>query len=408
MAAVLAAFFCLGLARAEPTVLSDTDGAVSTVVLSLNSARRAALRNFEAVQSIVNALPADTQVRILTNDRSAFLVARNTFGDRVQFVAMPAEEPITIWPQDPFVVLQRSEGEPNILLKSRSFERAGDDNMADVLAEALGLQVKLSELHFEGGNIVADDRHVLIGANTIRYNAVVNGTDDNSVGLAFQNELGRPVLVIGPYPQPVAHIDMMMTPLGEGRMAVADASLGVKLVEQAYAEDPNSVAEFENLCHEQFFGHPSIERVRAKGGEMISPPELFGMTRKLLEVNRNIAPVLDGIARSLEQAGYRVIRIPFYFGGPESRELDPNNPDSSVAAYPMLTYNNVLSHNSSQGRTVYLPAYGWPQFDQAAEHAWQEAGFKTVPVSGLTISAMYGGALRCSAKVLERSPVTAP
>jgi hypothetical protein len=33
---------------------------------------------------------------------------------------------------------------------------------------------------------------------------------------------------------------------------------------------------------------------------------------------------------------------------------------------------------------------------------WQSLGFTPRPVDGLTISAMYGGALRCAVKVLVR------
>jgi hypothetical protein len=40
--------------------------------------------------------------------------------------------------------------------------------------------------------------------------------------------------------------------------------------------------------------------------------------------------------------------------------------------------------------------------DRAAEQAWQALGFATRPIDGLTISAMYGGALRCAVKVLSR------
>ena len=39
---------------------------------------------------------------------------------------------------------------------------------------------------------------------------------------------------------------------------------------------------------------------------------------------------------------------------------------------------------------------------QAASKAWKKLGFDTKFIDGLTISSMYGGALRCSVKVLEK------
>lgn len=87
------------------------------------------------------------------------------------------------------------------------------------------------------------------------------------------------------------------------------------------------------------------------------------------------------------------------FGGPES--IRPAT-TADRAAYPMLTYNNVLVEEGPEGRIVYLPRCGWAAMDDAARHAWQTLGFPPRPVQGLTISAMYGGALRCAVKVLAR------
>ncbi|WP_133300571.1 hypothetical protein [Seongchinamella sediminis] len=371
--------------------------------MSINSARRAALRNAGTVSSLVNALPSSIAIDILVNDRAAFTVVDAEGGNRVNFVELPADNPITIWPQDPFLVLRSDDpNQPATLLMSKSFERAGDASMARYFAEQNGFDILGSSLHFEGGNIVSDEKHILIGANTIRFNALERGVPDNDIGLAFQDELGKPALVIGPFPQPVAHIDMMITPLGNSRIALADARLGLKIAEAALADDPDSVRAFEDHCREFFFGHPEITHIKQVNGDTIEPPDLEGMTRELLAHNRDIAPVLDGIASALASLGYEMLRIPFYFGGPELRPLNGSENEGSVASYPMLTYNNVLLESRAGESRVYLPEYGWPAFDDAAQAAWRDAGFTPFPVQGLTTSAMYGGALRCTVKVLER------
>jgi hypothetical protein len=61
-----------------------------------------------------------------------------------------------------------------------------------------------------------------------------------------------------------------------------------------------------------------------------------------------------------------------------------------------------LVEDDREGKRVYLPRYGWAALDDAASEAWQRLGFVTRPIDGLTISAMYGGALRCAVKVLAR------
>lgn len=364
--------------------------------MSVNSARRATLRTAALVTNVVNGLPASTSALVLTNDRAAFRVARNDRPDRVTFLDLPFRSPITIWPQDPFLVLTGPDGEVT-LLTSKTFERADDRMMADAVARHRGYRVKASGLFFEGGNLVSDREHILIGANTIRRNAIELDVAESEVALRFEEELGRRVLVVGPFPQPIAHIDMMITPLGDRRIAVADAAAGVRIAEDALKSDPDSVAAFERWCEEYFFGHPSIREVAGVEGAL-TPPAVRGRTREMVERSRAMAPLLDDVARSLEAHGYRVERIPFLFGGPEER----SDTDDMRAAYPMLTYNNVLLAQAADGNRVYLPRYGWSAMDAAAQRAWQALGFDPTPVDGLTISSMYGGALRCAVKVLAR------
>ncbi|MDX1460681.1 MAG: agmatine deiminase family protein [Xanthomonadales bacterium] len=380
-------------------LLPDIGGPLERVVISVNSARRSTLRNAELVTHLVNGLPQNSQVLILTNDRAAFTTASGHWPERLSFVELPADNPITMWTQDPFLVLGRPDGDAGVtLLKSKTFDRSGDAAMAGHVARRAGYEVRSSGLYFEGGNVVSDQQFVLIGANTIRYNALKLELSEPEVVLRFEAELGRRVLVVGPFPQPIAHIDMMLTPLGGGRIAVGDSRMGAELAEAALRESPAEVEAFEEFCEDQFFGHPSIASVRGPDGELISAPEIRGKTGEMAEISRSIAPVLDGIAGALAQHGYRVERIPLLYGGPERDREGPGERDFS-AAYPMLTYNNVLI----TGADVYLPRYGWSRMDRAAADMWSSLGFDPRPIEGLTISAMYGGALRCSVKVLERA-----
>ena len=381
-------------------MLPDVGARPSVVAVSANSARRAALRNAGLVTNLVNGLPSSTRFFILTNDRAAFTVARNDRPDRVRFLDLPFDNLITIWTQDPFLVLSRPGGGIT-LLTSKEFERADDRMMADVIARHAGYEAKASGLFFEGGNIVSDREHVFIGANTVRRNALELDVPEPEVVLRFEEELGRRVLVVGPLPQPVSHIDMALTPLGDGRVALADAAAGARIAEQALKEDPASVAAFEGWTEEHFFGDPSIREIAGVNGPLTAP-DVRGRTAEMIEWSRKVAPLLDSVARSLEQHGYRVERIPLLFGGPETNAPAARSEQSMRAAYPMLTYNNVLIEEDVDGKRVYLPRYGWPALDDAARQAWEALGFSTRPIDGLTISAMYGGALRCAVKVLAR------
>ena len=287
-------------ASAGSTLLPDIGGRPSVVAVNVNSARRATLRNASLVTNLVNGLPPSTRFVVLTNDRSAFTVARNDRPDRIRFLDLPRESPFTIWTQDPFLVLTDAIGDVT-LLTSRAFDRADDRMMAEAIAKDGGAPYRLraSGLSFEGGNIVSDREHVFIGANTVRANAFELKVSEAEVVLRFEEELGRSVLVMGPVPQPVGHIDMMITPLGNGRIALADPAAGARLAERALEEDPASVETFERWVEEYFFGDPTIREVRGVDGP-IDVPQVRGRTREMIEWSWKVAAELDGVAKSLD------------------------------------------------------------------------------------------------------------
>jgi hypothetical protein len=147
-------------------------------------------------------------------------------------------------------------------------------------------------------------------------------------------------------------------------------------------------------------GDPSIRELPGTGGRLTAP-SVAGRRAKVAAKSSEVAPILDGIAAALARQGYRVERVPLLFGGPEAEPGSDYN-ERMRAAYPMLTYNNVIVETDRSGKRVFLPRYGWPAMDDAAREAWTALGFAVRPIDGLTISAMYGGALRCAVKVLAR------
>ena len=401
-----------------PRLLSDVGPPIAQAVCSVNSARRAALRNASLVTNIVNGLPARAHVLLVMNDPESLTVAANPWPDRIDLLSLSEEVDITIWPQDPFLVLCDPQGETS-LLTSRSFDRADDRAIAAAIAERLGYACEASALGFEGGNIVSDRQFAFIGGNTIRFNAVEMNQSESHVRRRFERELGRPVIVVGPVPQPIAHLDMFLTPLGERRVALADPAWGARLAEQQLNERPEAVAQFEQHLEQMYFGHPAIRRLRDREGHAIEPPDVAGATALAVDESRDVAERLDELAEHLTRQRFKVIRIPYLArretsgtdgratrGATDAGDTDTKRPNDSQTpgpGYPQLTYNNVLLESAAGERTVYLPQYGWEALDAAAREAWQAAGWRVVPVHGLEISAMYGGSLRCCVKVLERT-----
>lgn len=384
-----------------PTLLADSTGRIELVVLSVNSARSSTLRNAALTSDIVNSLPEHIRILILAPDREAFTVAANPWPERITFVDIPASYSLTIWPQDPFLVLQDGDG-PR-LLASPEFARAEDIEMARVIAAHLGLPLEYASLNFEGGNIVSDSEFVFIGANTIRRNAIDKGQTERAIAEQFRDELGKPVIVIGPTPQPVGHIDMMLTPLGERRLMLADPAWGARIAAQSSADDPAAVAAFESNAEANFFGRRDITSITSLDGEIIHPPPIVGTTQLAIADSEGIAATLERVAETLTGLGFDVIRVPFLQRLPPPLEsIAAGETITSQPGYPELTYNNVLIESAYGRKTVYLPAYGWSALDDAGAEAWRAQGYEVVQIPGFTTNAMYGGALRCSVKVLRR------
>jgi N-dimethylarginine dimethylaminohydrolase len=396
--AIIVGMFTPALFPPKWRIIADDAGSIRRVVCLVNSARHATLRNASAITSVVNALPVRTRVVILTNDRQAFIVARNTSPERVTFLDLPDKSAFSIWPQDPFVVLAAKHGKP-VLLSSREFTRADDRLIARNLAKHLGWECRQSELTFEGGNIVPARRHVFIGANTVFDNAEKSKLPPARVVRKFRRELGRSVIVLGPVPQPVGHIDMMITPLDDRRLLLADPRWGARLAKDELKKHPKDVIAFERYCEDYYFGGPAIKVLYDPKGKSILPPKVVGQTSKAVTETLSIANDLDKLAGSLEKRGYEVWRVPFL----SRTDTISASKKEAVPEYPCLTYNNVLMETAGKDRIVYLPQYGWPAMDEAASKVWRKAGYRVVPVYGLTISSMYGGSLRCCVKVVERS-----
>lgn len=383
-------------------LLADNRGQIELAVLSVNSARSSSLRNADLTSTIINNLPEKAKIVILAADREAFTVLSNPWPERIHFVDMQDDHSLTIWPQDPFVVLRDENG--TRLLASPEFARADDREMARLLAGFLDLPLEYAPFAFEGGNIVADESRVFVGANTIRFNALAKNLPEEEIARLFQDEFGKAVIVVGPAPQPIGHIDMMLTPLGGKRLMLADPGWGAALAQQDLDGNPQAVATFEQSSESNFFGLPEIIELKTPDGDKIRAPEIIGASRFAIEDSKAIAEALDQVGASLEKLGFEVFRVPYLYrkaDWPEAiadGETIPARP-----GYPQITYNNVLLESDGAQNTVYLPSYGWPRLDQAAIGAWRELGYRVTPIPGFTTTAMYGGALRCSVKVLSRN-----
>lgn len=414
--------------QSPPRLASDAGEEIRIVACSLTSARNSSLRNTELVSNIINGLPKEVHVLLFVNDRKAF---KHSMGDRhVAFVDMPPESDISIWPQDPFLVLH---GKHEIqLVTPLAFGRENDDRMPVQLGSVLDLDVVQSDLLFEGGNIVCGEKVAFVGADTIAQNVQMHETSAKKVTAKFENLLGRPVIVVGESPQRVDHIDMVLTPLYGNKVCVADTRAGAAIANSALKQNPEQVLDFETDCEQSFFGRSDIYELFDRDGNRIERPRIVGKTIDAVRSSIDLADELDQLARQLVEAGYEVDRMPAVFHSQdlaaeslqrEGSSLGTQDPQASGTmataegeegrrasqedrrnlTYPFLTYNNVLIENRENQSIVYLPQYGFAALDEIAAQSWRKLGFQVKQIQGFSTSAIYGGGMRCCTKVLLRN-----
>jgi len=255
-------------------------------------------------------------------------------------------EPLTMWARDGAVLCRAGDGR-EVLLLPRSFRGDGqvDASVNRLVVQGTGaapaflrdvVSVRRSTLSFEGGDVVASPRCVLVGWESVARTMASLKLDRAGAVARFEAEFGRPVVVVEP--QPDFHVDLGFTFVREDTVAVADPGGSMALVERM--------------------------------------PELAPMVQVTRE--KDVAARYDRACVRLVEAGLKVVRLPSLCG----RGL----------MTPYFTYNNVLM----DGGRVYMPVYGVPVLDDAARAVYRQHGFEVVDMASARQSTLLWGALRCA------------
>lgn len=267
---------------------------------------------------------------------------------------------LSMWSRDSSLTLTAADGH-EILLLPHSFRDDGqvDAYLNRVIIQSSGaapaflhsrapeIEVRRSSLDFEGGDIIANGRHVLISGATIADNAKRLNESQEQVVARFEAEMGRQVIVISP--EPDFHLDLGISFLDDHTATVADPNLALTLLEGNHTG------------------------------------ELDLMRRETAE--KGLAEKYEAAAQRLTQAGYRVLRV-------------PNLAGKSLSS-PYLTYQNVLLENYGQTKRVYMPVYGIEATDSYARQLYEREGFEVIDISAALASTRLGGAIRCAVSELD-------
>ena len=342
-------------------VIPDSDGALDELLLQFDPYLTEELS--PVYRDLFAALPKDVRLTVLCPSVTAAEGFVDQWQSRLQGRSVNVVNvglQMSVWARDRLVARQPM----SLRGRARSFisridpeyepEKYNDLLVQEMLGDSRFMPGLLdTQLLLEGGNVVSDKRFAFIGSNALADNAQMDVQDMLE---QMEETLGRTFVAVGdgdgtvPWP----HVDMYLTPLGDGVALVADPRLGQSILAPGCEED----------CQLDIFDTGPLDAC----------------------VSDAVQERFDRVAAMLVARGYRVIRLPTVVNAPDAW---------------MITYNNVLLDRRGTRRVVYMPVYDLPEMDDVAAAVYRKLGFE---VKTVNVSRVYtmGGAVRCLANVVER------
>lgn len=355
-------------------ILSDNQGKIQHIVFQIPESSIIKNNYFWSVslnyfRLILEELDSNVEITIITESQSYSERLPEIIKDKwnvhntVRILLIPeSTEKLSPWGQDGYVIVKNKDKGITLIVPISERHSA----VSRVLSETYPHMTRIvSDLDFDGGNIVSNDRNVFIGYCLIEENNGL-GLDEQEIIQKLEGMFGKNVVIIGDkdHRAPFDHVDMYLTPIGKKTLLLGDSKLAVDLL----LETDDS---------------------------LILDPPIF---KKQIELNlsENISGALEMVKDKLENQGFRVIRIP-YFGVTYSTQIL----HGKFARF--ITYNNVLIEEKGKEKIVYLPIYGIESLDKKAIEIYESLGFKVKEVEiGMGIT-KFGGSIRCLSKIVERN-----
>ena len=337
-------------------IVSDTHGELAEICVHYD--RDFHDESIETLADLFGSLGPDTVVRVVVSEREEFdalvrdLTALGVDGIR-RLDPVVTGYPITPWAKDRFGTFAR-RGRPVVAVPPTRARvpgpRGNDERVPDLLCDELpGLHCESLPFFFEGGDLLADERHVFVTSTLLGRNQPLDPQRRIELLASIGSVAGREVVTLGHEPDdlPDHHVGMYVTPLGDGVVAVADPDLGARIVQAAPVTE----------------GTP-------------------GISSDCAAIDK-----FHRVARELESQGFDVVRIPLLL---------------TATPRVYVSYNNALLERGPSGRRIFMPVYGIPSLDDAATQLFEQQGWQVVPVRVAKLY-QHTGSLRCQVGVLARA-----
>ena len=422
-----------------PSLISSCSGSIDAVLFSFPR-YGVTDRNLAAgYQSVIRALRQGTEFVVVVAKSSRTTVERwfTKAGhglEQVTFVTLPDYVSFTDWAEDGYVSLVDASDESRYLLEPWEFPRAADSLIAESVQEYTATRAAQAPLIFQGGNCLVGSDFWLLGKD---YFA-------DSVELITQSR--APVQIPGGTTAErfarqlfSDYVDSTrrLVVVGTRRPIPIRPFYGTRSDDEYFLDiAADGAGTFQPIFHIDMFV-TLIGEARAGGFEVFVGSPAMGDVLTGRVAPFSLDDVYDTIARSLSAAGFTVHRNPLVHrpasgqrltlavlleaaASAENADLGPavdelvaaGATDSTlvtVRSWHHVTWNNCLVENSAAlGKHVYLPTYGHGSnadlkpVDEEMKRLWEQQEFTVHPLGDFNRFAERQGAVHCIKKYLRR------
>ena len=373
-----------------------------------------------AYRDMLRLLPAATKLTMVVHPASladAEQLTANTTRD-VELVVTPEWVNFTVWAEDACVVVEDRAADPPVTYITEPFEflRAGDQIVADLVAQASPLQATQLPLIFQGGNILIGDDFVFVGRDYLdesiakaREIGHIEGFPERGTQAAqetFIRDLFRRTFD----PDREVHF-LESDPRGRVGSSVVEED-GRRIFDEVEVGRGARQPIFHIDMFISLAGRdPQSGRYRVLVGDTRLAHELLDWP----PVEHDIAGEFDDIADQLSRSGFAVQRTPLpWVPSLEERPGRVQLDDGTVARFDATrrwyhaTSNNCLVQIDGDRRDVWLPTYGYGEqqvleaSDRSHRRTWEQMGFTVHQFGDFNAFAFNLGALHCIKKYLAR------
>ena len=266
------------------------------------------------------------------------------------------------------------------------------------LAKEVGVDLLGVDMAFDCGDIVAGERHVLVGEWTLARNQRAGASRRTVLG-RFSELFGRPVL---PIETPTVqgckiHVDSEVCLLWDVRTRretalVNDPRLTLALLSGLSASSMRSRRGFEDAVRTVF-----EDRLRSRASSIKGFRAFFAGAN--VEASWESALRAPRIARQLRRKGYPVEFVPSFIG--RSTPVFPQAKKKTTLA--ILTYANAVVDQGA----ILLSHFGVPALDRYAAGVARRIHYRVVPMRSSMLSWRLLGGPHCLSNAM-RSPGDEP